>query len=125
MYYTGVDPRTMQKVYVPKSPQRRQCRELLIQYRNPELYDLVIEALHKAGRSDLIGFGPKCLVRPRQMRGSGNDKKADRKEPKKDQKVQMVREDKTILNTEEELKGKIRRNLSEMFILRRIENRYI
>ena len=44
---------------------------------------------------------------------------------KKDQKVQMVREDKTILNTEEELKGKIRRNLSEMFILRRIENRYI
>ena len=44
---------------------------------------------------------------------------------KKDQKVRMVRKDKTILNTEEELKGKIRRNLSEMFILRRIENRYI
>ena len=44
---------------------------------------------------------------------------------KKDQKVQMVREDKTILNTEAELKGRIRKNLSEMFILRRIENRYI
>ena len=114
MYYTGVDPRTMQKVYVPKSPHEKAMQRALIQYRNPELYDLVIEALHKAGRSDLIGFGPKCLVRPRQMRGSGNDKK-----------VRMVRKDKTILNTEEELKGKIRRNLSEMFILRRIENRYI
>ncbi|WP_270841416.1 YgiQ family radical SAM protein [Mediterraneibacter faecis] len=83
MYYTGVDPRTMQKVYVPKSPHEKAMQRALIQYRNPELYDLVIEALHKAGRSDLIGFGPKCLVRPRQMRSSGNDKKAGRKEPKK------------------------------------------
>ena len=83
MYYTGVDPRTMQKVYVPKSPHEKAMQRALIQYRNPELYDLVIEALHKAGRSDLIGFGTKCLVRPRQMRGSGNDKKAGRKEPKK------------------------------------------
>jgi len=86
MYYTGVDPRTMQKVYVPKSPHEKAMQRALIQYRNPELYDLVIEALHKSGRSDLIGFGPKCLVRPRQMRGSGNDKKAGRKEPKKGSK---------------------------------------
>jgi len=86
MYYTGVDPRTMQKVYVPKSPHEKAMQRALIQYRNPELYDLVIEALHKAGRSDLIGFGPKCLVRPRQMRGSGNDKKAGRNEPKKGSK---------------------------------------
>lgn len=86
MYYTGVDPRTMQKVYVPKSPHEKAMQRALIQYRNPELYDLVIEALHKAGRPDLIGFGPKCLVRPRQMRGSGNDKKAGRKEPKKGSK---------------------------------------
>ena len=78
MYYTGVDPRTMQKVYVPKSPHEKAMQRALIQYRNPELYDLVIEALHKAGRSDLIGFGPKCLVRPRQMRGSGNDKKGSK-----------------------------------------------
>ena len=86
MYYTGVDPRTMQKVYVPKSPHEKAMQRALIQYRNPELYDLVIEALRKAGRSDLIGFGPKCLVRPRQMRGSGNDKKAGRNEPKKGSK---------------------------------------
>ena len=86
MYYTGVDPRTMQKVYVPKSPHEKAMQRALIQYRNPELYDLVIEALHKAGRSDLIGFGPKCLVRPRQTRGSGNDKKAGRKETKKGSK---------------------------------------
>ena len=86
MYYTGVDPRTMQKVYVPKSPHEKAMQRALIQYRNPELYDLVIEALHKAGRSDLIGFGPKCLVRPRQIRGSGNDKKAGRNESKKGSK---------------------------------------
>ena len=52
-------------------------------------------------------------------------KKPAERNRKKDQKVQMVRKDKTILNTEAELKGRIRRNLSEMFILRRIENRYI
>ena len=125
MYYTGVDPRTMQKVYVPKSPHEKAMQRALIQYRNPELYDLVIEALHKAGRSDLIGFGPKCLVRPRKMAGEAGKpiKKPAERNRKKDQKVRMVRKDKTILNTEEELKGKIRRNLSEMFILRRIENR--
>ena len=77
MYYTGVDPRTMQKVYVPKSPHEKAMQRALIQYRNPELYDLVIEALRKAGRSDLIGFGPKCLVRPRQMKGAGYRRKSD------------------------------------------------
>ena len=86
MYYTGVDPRTNHKVYYQKSPHEQAMQRALIQYSNPELEDLVIEALHKAGRSDLIGFGPKCLVRPRQMRGSGNDKKAGRKEPKKGSK---------------------------------------
>ena len=125
MYYTGVDPRTMQKVYVPKSPHEKAMQRALIQYRNPELYDLVIEALHKAGRSDLIGFGPKCLVRPRQMRGSGNDKKAGRKEPKKGSKGSNGQKRQNNSEHRGRVEGKIRRNLSEMFILRRIENRYI
>ena len=64
IYYTGVDPRTMQKVYVPKSPHEKALQRALIQYRNPKNHDLVREALHRAGREDLIGYGPKCLVRP-------------------------------------------------------------
>ena len=86
MYYTGLDPRTMNPVYVPNSPHEKAMQRALIQYRNPENYELVCEALRRTHREDLIGFGPKCLVRPRQMRGSGNDKKAGRKEPKKGSK---------------------------------------
>ncbi len=69
MYYTGLDPRNMQPVYVPKSPHEKAMQRALIQYRNPELYDLVHEALVKAGRTDLIGYGPKCLIRPRKKFG--------------------------------------------------------
>lgn len=71
MYYTGLDPRTMEKVYVPKSPHEKAMQRALIQYRNPENYDLVSEALKKAGRMDLIGFGRECLIPPRKMAGEG------------------------------------------------------
>ncbi|WP_241156421.1 MULTISPECIES: YgiQ family radical SAM protein [unclassified Adlercreutzia] len=66
MYYTGVDPRTMQPVYVPRSPHEKALQRALIQYRNPANYDLVAEALAKAGRRDLVGYGPDCLIRPRK-----------------------------------------------------------
>ena len=68
MYYTGLDPRTMEKVYVPKDPHEKAMQRALIQYRNPKNYDLVKEALYKAGRTDLIGFDEKCLIRPRQFK---------------------------------------------------------
>jgi hypothetical protein len=67
MYYTGLDPRTMEEVYTPKSPHEKAMQRALIQYRNPKNYDLVVEALRKADRMDLIGFDKKCLVRPRQF----------------------------------------------------------
>jgi hypothetical protein len=67
MYYTGLDPRTLEEVYVPKSPHEKAMQRALIQYRNPKNYDLVVEALKRAGREDLIGFDKKCLVRPRQL----------------------------------------------------------
>lgn len=70
MYYTGVDPRTMEPVYVPVNPHEKAMQRALIQYRNPKNYDLVVEALRIAGRMDLIGFDKKCLVRPRQSSGS-------------------------------------------------------
>lgn len=67
MYYTGVDPRTMEPVYVPKNPHEKAMQRALIQYRNPKNYELVSEALHKAGRTDLIGFDKNCLIKPRKM----------------------------------------------------------
>lgn len=66
MYYTGVDPRNMQPIYVAVNPHEKAMQRALIQYRNPKNYDLVYEALVKAGRTDLIGFDKKCLIRPRQ-----------------------------------------------------------
>ena len=63
MYYTGLDPRTMERVYVPTDPHEKAMQRALIQYRNPKNYYLVLEALQKAHREDLIGSGPKCLVR--------------------------------------------------------------
>lgn len=67
MYATGVDPRTMQPVYTPKSPHEKALQRALIQYRNPKNHELVREALRKAGRGDLIGYGPECLVRPKKQ----------------------------------------------------------
>lgn len=69
MYYTGVDPRNMQPVYVATNPHEKAMQRALIQYRNPKNYDLVYEALTKAGRTDLIGFDKKCLIRPRRGEG--------------------------------------------------------
>ena len=65
MYYTGYDCRTMEPVYVPVNPHEKAMQRALIQYRNPKNYDLVAEALRSAGRTDLIGFDKKCLIRPR------------------------------------------------------------
>lgn len=69
MYYTGYDPRNMEKVYVPVNPHEKAMQRALIQYRNPKNYDLVYEALTSAGREDLIGYGPKCLIRPKNGHG--------------------------------------------------------
>ena len=67
MYYTGYDPRTMEKVYTPVSFHEKHMQRALIQYKNPENYDLVKEALLENGRKDLIGFDKKCLIPPRKM----------------------------------------------------------
>ena len=73
MYYTGLDPRTMEPVYVPKNPHEKAMQRALMQYRRPQNYFLVREALQKAGRTDLIGFTPRCLIRPYPPK----EKKAD------------------------------------------------
>ncbi len=85
MYYTGLDPRTMERVYVPTDPHEKAMQRALIQYRNPKNYYLVLEALQKAHREDLIGSGPKCLVRavPPRKQTSPPPKPAGRKAPPK------------------------------------------
>lgn len=64
MYYTGLNPQTMEPVYIPRSLHEKAMQRALIQYRNPKNRKLVEEALRKAHREDLIGYGPKCLIRP-------------------------------------------------------------
>ncbi|NLV86470.1 MAG: YgiQ family radical SAM protein [Clostridiales bacterium] len=69
MYHTGIDPRSMKSVYVAKSPQEKALQRALLQWKRPEKRRLVIEALKKADREDLIGYGKGCLVRPDRPSG--------------------------------------------------------
>lgn len=86
MYYTGLNPLTMEKVYVPRNPHEKAMQRALIQYRNPENYELVKEALLREHREDLIGFDPSCLIRPRKVTdgtertGRPSQKKENRKQ---------------------------------------------
>ena len=86
MYYTGLDPRTMEPVYVPKDPHEKAMQRALIQYRNPKNYELVREALEKAHRTDLIGFDKKCLIRPRR----GEQVKKEEVKPSKKKTIRNV-----------------------------------
>ena len=79
MYYTGIDPVSMKSVYVCKNPHEKALQRALIQYRNPKNYELVYEALQSAGREDLIGFGKKCLIRPRGVNRPGQGGQAGKK----------------------------------------------
>lgn len=102
MYYTEKDPRTGEAVYVPKSPHEKAMQRALMQYRLPQNYDLVAEALKKAGRQDLIGFDKHCLIRPRQMRrdygqykggkpaGKSGAKNTEQKKPAKKKTIRNV-----------------------------------
>ena len=65
MYYTELDPYTLEPVFVAKTPHEKAMQRALMQYFNPKNYDLVYEALKKAGRGDLIGTSPKCLIAPK------------------------------------------------------------
>lgn len=75
MFYTGLDPYTMKEVYVPRSPKEKAMQRALLQSFKPENRALVMEALKRAGRGDLIGTGPQCLIRPDRPAGRGDRKK--------------------------------------------------
>ena len=95
MYYTEIDPRDMKPVYICKNPHEKAMQRALIQYKRPENYDLVKEALIKAGREDLIGFGEECLIPPRKIKGK-EFKKADSK--KNDSKKNTSKKSDSVKN---------------------------
>jgi uncharacterized radical SAM protein YgiQ len=76
MYHTGLDPRTMRPVYIPKTPKDKAMQRALLQWKRPENRKLVIEALRQAGRADLIGFAKYCLVRPEMTHKQENTSEA-------------------------------------------------
>ena len=78
MYYTGIDPRSGGKVYVPKNPHEKAMQRALMQYKAPENYELVKEALLLTHREDLIGFGGKCLIPPRKIARAGKSGRKNR-----------------------------------------------
>lgn len=104
MYYTGIDPVSKKKVYVCRNPHEKAMQRALIQYRNPNNYELVYEALTKAGREDLIGFEKKCLIRPRY--GGKNKERAGRTVSKKTgaEKQKPIKKKKTIRNVHKKKK---------------------
>lgn len=103
MYYTELDPRDMTPVYVPKNPHEKAMQRALMQFRMPKNYDLVYEALKKAGRMDLIGLERHCLIKPRKFKydkdfynKSSNAKNQKQDKNQKNQKNQKQQKKKTI-----------------------------
>ncbi len=80
MFYTGLDPYTMEAVYVPRTPREKAEQRALLQYFRPENRKLVLESLRKAGRTDLIGTGSHCLVTPERSPASA-DRKPQKRSP--------------------------------------------
>ena len=83
MYYTGINPLDGKSVYVPKDPHEKAIQRALMQYKNPANRKLVLEGLQRAGRMDLVGFGPKCLIRPEKKNSfsSGNQNSGSSRRP--------------------------------------------
>lgn len=108
MYYTGVDPRNMQPVYVTHNPHEKAMQRALIQYRNPANYELVEEALHRAGREDLIGYGPKCLIRPRKNQPKGSNFGAKNAPSAANKTASKKNTSKTSANAKSNAKGAVK-----------------
>lgn len=90
MFYTGIDPRNMKKVYVPKDREVKQMQRALLQYRKKENYNLILKALKEAGREDLIGFDEKCIIRPNIERKNVNNK-APKSNTRKTKEVKNIK----------------------------------
>ena len=113
MYSTGLDPKTMKPVFVPKTTQDKALQRALLQWKKPEKRPLVLEAIKQTGREDLIGFGPGCLLRPNRPSAKREevprrDKSGTRKaDPEKGQR-RPTSGKKAAANTGKESKNKQR-----------------
>ena len=101
MFYTGLDPNTLEEVHIPKTKNEKAMQRALLQYKDPMKYDLVLSALIEAGREDLIGYGPKCLVKPRVQKNKehlGNSNMGTKQQKCKDKgkNVKSTNKDKTF-----------------------------
>jgi uncharacterized radical SAM protein YgiQ len=83
MYYTGINPLTLEKVYVPRTQEEKDMQRALLQYRNPKNYNLVYKALKLAHREDLIGYDKKCLIKPQKHQISVQKKKDSKRKIKR------------------------------------------
>jgi hypothetical protein len=83
MYYTGLDPFTLNPVYVAKEKEEKAAQRAMLQYFRPENHRLIRETLRRAGREDLIGFGKNCLVPPEQGRKTVAPQRKEIKAPAK------------------------------------------
>lgn len=111
MFYTGIDPLTMKPVYVPKSKRDKAMQRALLQYRAPRNYDLVYSALVEAGREDLIGFGHRCLIKPKNEKpyfNRNNSKKMYLKEQIKTKKLIQITE---VIKINKKVQLKKRKNI--------------
>jgi len=112
MYYTGLNPLTMQKVYVAKNPEEKQMQRALLQYNDPKNHSLVIKALKMRGRYDLIGFGPECLIRPRVLKnekavhGDNNNIKTSKRKEEITHELSDFRRKKSVTKGKGQLKAK-------------------
>lgn len=95
MFWTGIDPFTGKSVFVPREYEEKKMQRALLQWYKPDNYDTVRKALYRAGRQDLIGFGPDCLVKPRTTAKERVPKQnANRKANEKNVRPQKKHQDK-------------------------------
>jgi uncharacterized radical SAM protein YgiQ len=104
MYYTGLDPRTMESVYVPKLEHEKKMQRALLQYRKSENYDIVKEALIKADRADLIGFDKNSLIKPKE---SDKGRISAIKRQSEIKKQEQIRKSKSRIRNIHKKKGKV------------------
>ena len=98
MYYTGEDPRTGEKVYVPKTPHEKAMQRAMMQYKIPQNYELVMEVLKKANREDLIGFDKYCLIKPKNFDFNNNKVLKNKNQNKQLETKKKIKKKKTIRN---------------------------
>lgn len=114
MYYSEIDPRTMKPVYVAKTAKEKSLQRALLQYRDPKNYELVLEALQKTSRMDLVGFGDKVLIRPKYSQNKSNKKEDNRNKSdrKSESKNKNARKSETQKNTSRKFETKNKTNSS-------------